>query len=67
MTDKWQCCMCKSTLVLSVKTVANVSTGKLSIDPDDHDKVKCHFRRMRNLTEAQYTKESAINDSGARG
>ena len=50
-----------------MKTIANVSSGKLGVDPDDHEKIKCCFRRMRNLTEAQYTKESSINDSGARG
>ena len=66
MTDKWQCCICKQTKVQTVRIIANVTTGKESVDLDDHESVKCCFRRMRNLTEAQYINESSINDSGAR-
>ncbi len=67
MTDKWQCCMCKNTKVQIVKQLTHQTTGRVSIDPDDHEKVKCCFRVMRNLTDAQYIKESGFNDSGKRG
>ena len=67
MTDKWQCCMCKNTVVITVKTITDGTTGRITIDPADKPLVKCCFRTMRNLTEAQYIKESSINDSGARG
>jgi len=61
MTDKWQCSKCKETSVVEIIKIE----GK--IIPEDKEKIKCCCRRKRNLTEAQYTNESSINDSGARG
>jgi serine/threonine protein kinase HipA of HipAB toxin-antitoxin module len=66
VTDKWQCSKCKQTAQVTVRTITD-EAGRAFIDPQDIPNVKCCFRVMRNLTDAQYANESALNDSGARG